>query len=161
MSEAEAMGAYEPEFDEYEEGLSDGYWIQRCGTPIHITKMAYSHIQNVICLCEKELLNSNFSCDEEKWNNWIQLLTEELQHRRSNNIVIKNQQHERKKKKASKTIKDILQNTALKKLQLECHCGTEYTAKTSDLKRGWALTCSKRCAAIRRELGSKMPKLKE
>lgn len=161
MSEAEEMGAYEPEYDEYEEGLSDGYWTQRCGTAIHIAKMTNSHIRKVICLCEKKSLNSNFSCDEEKWNNWVQLLTEELQRRCLNNTVIKTQRHERKKKKASKTIKSILQNTTLKKLQLECHCGAEYTAKTSDLKRGWALTCSKRCAAIRREFGSKMPKLKE
>lgn len=30
-------------------------------------------------------------------------------------------------------------------------CGNEYNVKPSDLKRGWGLTCSKSCAAIKRE----------
>lgn len=34
-----------------------------------------------------------------------------------------------------------------------CSCGQRYMARTADLKRGWALSCSKRCAAIRREFG--------
>lgn len=31
-----------------------------------------------------------------------------------------------------------------------CHCGNRYTAMTGDLKRGWSLSCSKTCAALRR-----------
>lgn len=27
-------------------------------------------------------------------------------------------------------------------------CGTRFTARTTDVKRGWALFCSKRCKAI-------------
>lgn len=30
-------------------------------------------------------------------------------------------------------------------------CGNEYNVKKSDLQRGWGLTCSKSCAAIKRE----------
>ena len=30
-----------------------------------------------------------------------------------------------------------------------CKCGKEYKAKEADLKRGWAKSCSKSCAAKR------------
>jgi len=31
------------------------------------------------------------------------------------------------------------------------NCGKEYMADTRNLKRGWGLCCSKRCAALKRE----------
>lgn len=31
------------------------------------------------------------------------------------------------------------------------NCGTEYNADSRNLKRGWGLTCSKSCAASKRE----------
>lgn len=34
---------------------------------------------------------------------------------------------------------------------MRCHCGNTYYAKPSDLLRGWGLSCSKRCSALRRE----------
>lgn len=34
---------------------------------------------------------------------------------------------------------------------MQCHCGNKYLAKKADLKRGWGLSCSKQCAARRRE----------
>ncbi len=39
-------------------------------------------------------------------------------------------------------------------------CPTRYNAKKSDLKRGWGLTCSKSCAAIKRERKKFARKLK-
>lgn len=36
---------------------------------------------------------------------------------------------------------------------MQCHCGAEYQAREADLKRGWGLSCSKSCAAIRRDFG--------
>ena len=36
-----------------------------------------------------------------------------------------------------------------------CHCGAKYLARESDLSRGWARSCSKSCAAIRRDFGRK------
>ena len=33
---------------------------------------------------------------------------------------------------------------------MKCHCGGLYEARKADLKRGWALSCSKSCAAARR-----------
>lgn len=40
-----------------------------------------------------------------------------------------------------------------------CHCGEEYTARSADLKRGWGYSCSKSCAAKRRDFG--LPKAKQ
>lgn len=36
-----------------------------------------------------------------------------------------------------------------------CHCGEEFSAKPSDIKRGWGDSCGKRCAAIKREADKK------
>jgi hypothetical protein len=33
---------------------------------------------------------------------------------------------------------------------MKCHCGNLYEARAGDLQRGWALSCSKSCAATRR-----------
>lgn len=41
---------------------------------------------------------------------------------------------------------------------MECHCGDIYIARQGDLDRGWGLSCSKRCAAIRRDFGRKAAK---
>ncbi len=36
-------------------------------------------------------------------------------------------------------------------VQVKCACGTMFTARVADRKRGWAKSCSKSCAAIKRE----------
>lgn len=41
------------------------------------------------------------------------------------------------------------------KMKLKCFCGNVYQARQADIKRGWAKTCSKSCAAIKREFGRK------
>ena len=38
-------------------------------------------------------------------------------------------------------------------IAMQCHCGNQYFAKEADLKRGWGLSCSKHCAAVRRDFG--------
>ncbi len=38
-----------------------------------------------------------------------------------------------------------------KTVQRTCACGTVFTAREADVKRGWAKSCSKSCAAKRRE----------
>lgn len=37
--------------------------------------------------------------------------------------------------------------------EMICHCGKRYRARMADLRRGWGYSCSKRCAAIRRDFG--------
>lgn len=44
------------------------------------------------------------------------------------------------------------------KAEMKCHCGCVYKARVADLKRGWGTSCSKRCAAIRRDYGKKPAK---
>lgn len=39
------------------------------------------------------------------------------------------------------------------RVTLVCFCGSEYSARFADISRGWAKTCSKRCAAVKRERG--------
>jgi hypothetical protein len=36
---------------------------------------------------------------------------------------------------------------------MKCHCGGLYQARAADLERGWGYSCSKSCAAIRRDFG--------
>lgn len=38
-------------------------------------------------------------------------------------------------------------------IEMKCWCGNHYTARDADIKRGWGLSCSKSCAAIRRDYG--------
>ncbi|QPB12090.1 hypothetical protein PQD09_gp69 [Providencia phage PSTCR4] len=161
MSEAYDMGAYEPVYDEYEEGLADGKWVQRDGTSISICKMSDNHIKNAIRLCQHNADSATWECDTHKWEAWVSLLEDELYNRKTKitdvsltSIKIK------KKKKASKTIKQLLKSVKCSKVLMQCSCGQQYEARVADLKRGWALSCSKRCAAIRREFGSCMPVFK-
>ena len=37
------------------------------------------------------------------------------------------------------------------KVKRTCACGTVYAARKADLDRGWGMSCSKSCAAKRRE----------
>ena len=38
-----------------------------------------------------------------------------------------------------------------KTVEVECNCGKTFTARVADRKRGWAKSCSKSCAAKRRD----------
>ena len=44
------------------------------------------------------------------------------------------------------------------KVELICHCGERYFAREADLKRGWGKSCSKSCAATKRDFGRPNPK---
>jgi len=39
-----------------------------------------------------------------------------------------------------------------------CRCGCRYNAREADLARGWGFSCSKECAARRRDFGGKRAK---
>lgn len=39
----------------------------------------------------------------------------------------------------------------MKTVVMICHCGKPYTEYMSNLQRGWGLSCSKSCAAQRRD----------
>lgn len=48
-----------------------------------------------------------------------------------------------------------------KTVELICHCGCKYTARVADINRGWGMSCSKSCAAVKREFGRPNPRYAE
>lgn len=128
---------YDPS-DEYEEGLAFGKWIQKCGTPIYVHEMTLSHLKGAKRIAERAADYANFSNVEEMWNEWVQVFDDEISRRPA---------PVRKPATAPKAPpRGAMQ-------QMKCFCGIVYPARKADLKRGWGLTCSKSCAAIRRDYG--------
>lgn len=157
-----SAGGYEIDFDEYDYNESKGYsvWTMQGGSSILIDKMSNRHLKNTIRLCERLSIEANFSCDSEKWDDWVDVLTDELNSRESKGIVIRdsessNTTNRGKQSKASKKQAKNYQSVtfASGRAEMKCHCGCTYTARVADLKRGWGISCSKRCAAIRRDYG--------
>ena len=152
----ESCGGYEIEFDPYDEVESDGFrvWHGRCGS-IEVCKMEDGHIENAIRTCKKLADRETFDFDREKWLGWIDNFEDELSHRAETDGRIprkKQQSRATKRKNRTPPKKLIIQSGTHQKMK--CYCGRVYTAKTADLKRGWGLSCCKRCAAIRRKYGS-------
>ena len=145
----ESCGGYEIEYDEYEEGLCSGYWTQSNGSQIKVSKMTTSHIRNAIKICKRAKLMANFSCDEEKWQDWIDGFENELESRGECKFDIKQPVHYNDPSK--------IKPTRGSKIELICHCGNIYSPRVADLKRGWARSCSKRCASIKRDFGRRDP----
>lgn len=152
----ESCGGYDPQYDPYDENLGSGNWIQKNGQEINVQNMANSHLKNTIRLCRREVLCAIDEYDQDKWNAWISLMQDELFSRERTGKVIKN-----KPRKTERKTRKPPRNLNISKATLQmmlCHCGNEYKAKTADLKRGWGLSCSKSCAAIRRKYNKKPAK---
>lgn len=133
----ESCQGYEVDYDEYEEGLSSGVWIQRGGGEIHVSKMSLHHLLNCRRIVQQRAAIANFTSDTEMWNEWEELLNREIESR---------PEPVRKPYKAPQPVRGT-------KVAMICHCGQEYNARQADIKRKQGLSCSKRCAAIRREFG--------
>lgn len=155
----ESAGGYEIVYDPYGYDESNGFTVwhgKDCD--YRVNEMSDSHIKRAIKLCRKLSIEASFSCDSEKWEDWINVFESELGAsyrpilKRSSAVNRgKNGNGKRKVKSIKKAIKDGLITVGT--VNMMCHCGAEYKAKAADLKRGWALSCSKRCAAIRRDYG--------
>jgi len=144
----ESCGGYDSEYDQYAVGLLSGFWTQRDGSEICVADMKDSHIRNSIRICKKLSETENFSCDSDKWNQWIEVFEFELSTRSKN----KKEKTSKEKSKPASIVRGVMQ-------KMQCHCGSIYFARVADLDRGWGFSCSKRCAAIRREFGR--PKAKK
>lgn len=142
---AESCGAYEAEYDPYEEGLIDGVWITRDGGEIHVSKMTVSHLRGAIGVCRIAKERANFECDIEKWAAWMELLTDEVS-RRDRIAVAEPAKPAPKTEQRGKTV------------TLVCWCGLPYVARIADLKRGWGRSCCKSHAAIKRDYGKAAPR---
>lgn len=141
----DSCGGWESEYDPYDdENLSFGVWTSQEGE-IHVSKMDLKHLKNARRRCEMLAATANFTSEQWKWENWVEIFDKEISRREVNPIPTV--------KPALKVRSFPPQPARGKKIKMVCFCGAEYEARLADLKRGWALTCSKRCASIRREFG--------
>lgn len=145
---AEDAGGYEVDYDEYAE-CPDGFWIQRDGSRIAISSMTVSHLRGALRIVERRSETSNFTGDAESWNEWADAFRSEISSR-----------GEEERPVAVYIGPEFVKPTRGNKTMMICHCGKEYPARDADLKRGWAKSCSKRCASIRREFGRPAAKRK-
>lgn len=125
------------EYDPFEEGLLDGTWPAKDGD-INVSDMSLRHLYNATEVCRKSRHIASFSCEAEKWQDWIDIFTNEILRRPEPTKKVNKKTHSHGR--GTRTI-------------MKCHCGKEYSARYADLKRGWGKSCGKRCAAIRREFG--------
>ncbi|MNQ24550.1 hypothetical protein D3C85_377460 [compost metagenome] len=146
----DSCGGHDAEYDPYEEGLFDGMWTQRDGTKISVTAMTTSHLRGARRVAENAAICATFSSDEDQWNEWVEVFERELE-RRGEEI----------KPNAKYVSPSAINPTHGEKTVMVCHCGTEYPARKADIDRGWGLSCSKRCASIRREYNKPAAKKKE
>jgi len=119
----------------------DYIWTMRDGTKIRVKDMKTSHLKRSLAMCERNNTHPET----------IDALKSEL---KSRNI---------EKENVKRTVRDCKASNKFGKLSgnqnMICHCGKPYVARAADLKRGWALSCSKSCAAIKRDYGRPDAKL--
>lgn len=130
-------------------------WRMKDRSTKHLKNMTESHIKNTIDYLNRKYLG--FELDYEEGNNQkfylyqrtIEILNYELLRRKEENDLSAEIKHAQKKeKKETKKqvfIQELPQDLPSNVLML-CGCGEEYTARKSDLKRGWGRSCSKKCA---------------
>ncbi|MNB75753.1 hypothetical protein D3C75_224060 [compost metagenome] len=138
----ESCGGYEVDDDVYEDGLGDGMWVQRGGSPIHVSKMTVSHMRNAQRLCRQQSACATFTDEARKWDEWVELFEDEIS-TRSFGVP----------KAPLKAVTAPKAKPRGTMVWMVCHCKQEYQARQADLNRKQGLSCSKRCAAIRREFG--------
>lgn len=143
---SDSCGGWEVEYDPCDDGLDNGRWTMSSGGDIAVKDMTTGHIQNAIRVAKRARANATFTDQVEKWDNWINIFEDELYHRRQVAARKPAQLLQPVEKKAPAPIRG-------KKVDMICHCGAHYQARQADLNRKQGLSCSKRCAAIRREFG--------
>lgn len=135
----ESCGGYDVEYDPYWDEMhnsSEPLWTGKHGEQYRLSDMTKSHLRGAIRVAERAAYNSNFTCDQDNWNEWVYILESELESRSTST------------KSCTSSPKKPVRG---KKTKMKCHCGTEYEAREADLKRGYGLSCNKSCAAIRRK----------
>lgn len=138
----ESCGGYDVDYDPYDEGLESREWTTRDGSGICVSKMTISHLRGARRVAQAAAHNASFTDDADKWEMWVDVFDDELTRRE-------------RLPEAAKPLKPLKAPQPIRgtQVKMKCFCGCEYAARTADINRGWALTCSKSCAAIRREYG--------
>ena len=133
---SDSCGGHEVEYDEYEGLLGDGVWSGKDGQTYRITKMENSHLKSCIRVCKNLSRAASFSCDSEKWDDWVRIFEDELERRPS-------PQHNQTKIGSARVADDPRGKT----VERTCRCKSKFMARQADINRGWAKSCSKSCAA--------------
>lgn len=111
-------------------------WCKANGQEIAVSKMTSGHLKNALALLHRAPDPNDAA---------IAMLEREVEirglQRKINSGGLRSE--------TSKQYKKARGSTQL----MECYCGQQYKARTADLKRGWATSCSKACAALKRERG--------
>lgn len=131
----ESAGGYEIDYDPAYEGLTRG--IPQWNDSIPVTQMSLRHLKNSLRYARSRAVDSDLDDYEDQWSAWVDILETEISRR--------------PKPESAKYTSNIKKRGKTKRMR--CHCGNKYDAREADLKRGYAKSCSKRCAAIRREFG--------
>lgn len=134
----DSCGGYDVDYDPYEEGMASGEWTQRNGVSISITAMTLSHLHGARRVAQGAAQRATFSSDREQWEEWVEMFDREIASRPA---------------PIPKAVTAPKAPPRGKMTVMICHCKQEYKAREADLKRGNGYSCSKRCAAIRREFG--------
>ena len=115
-------------------------WTHKDGTASSVTDMSTSQLRKAIKVCTTAHIDAMFSCNEDKWCDWITLLEKEIA---SRPLI-----------QTTKQRKGVfVKNPATKTQRMKCFCGAIYSARVVDLTKGRDETCSKRCAGVRRLYG--------
>lgn len=136
--------------DEYADALADGVWVQRDGSRIRIGQMTTNHLRGAVRVAGGAAKRATCTSDQEVWAEWVAALESEIAIRGKEVAPV-----------AIYVSPEAVKPTRGAKLTMICHCGTEYEARKADIQRGWGLSCSKRCASIRREYGRPAARQKE
>lgn len=152
------------EYDAYDEGLERGVWIQRNGVSIHVSAMSVKHLYGAKQLAVKAARRATFTDESDKWEAWVEVFDAELA-RRERPVLSTRQELKTAQpgtysvtgEAAKSIVESVIRGLTVTMI---CHCNQEYQAREADIKRGWGLSCSKRCAAIRREFGRPAAKRK-
>jgi hypothetical protein len=134
----ESCDGYEVDYCPYYDGLASGNWTQRDGTEINIKKMTIGHLYGAKKIAQRAAQRAVFTSNSEVFKDWVSLFDCEINLRHQNILPSKN---EPKSLNLGKTV------------AMRCHCGEKYDARKADIERGWGLSCSKSCAATRRDFG--------
>ena len=155
----DSCGGWDDEHDVYYEELrsSNPRWTTRDGESIEVSKMTLKHLYGARSVARRAAATANFSCEEDKWEAWDEIFSAEISRREASYA------QQTAKSQAGKLVQKMVVHRVSRgaKVDMICHCGTEYKAREADLARGWGRSCSKACAATRREFGRPAGKRKE
>ena len=140
---SDSCGGWEVEYDPYADELDSGVWVQKDGKRISISAMTSSHLINARRIAAQAAARASFEDKADQWNRYVQLFTRELASRsvgKDRDSVIY----------VDGSCKQPVRGA---KVTMRCHCGEVYLARDADIARGWGKSCSKSCAATRRDYG--------